>query len=681
MEPTPPLKPPVSSAPPRPAGPPPSAMAPQRQADPASAPNIRNPFLTKPPAATAASVAQQQQAASVRNMPQNPQQNLNQPPQQQIQAQQQMHAMQAAGQVPQPAMASVVPVVDDDASSATARLPLGQRLLSKGLISADQLETALREQRTQGAHKKMLGAILVEMGFITESALGEVLAESSGVKSFELRKAVLDPKLIKKIPKEVALRCKAVPVNIDRDTVSIAITDVYNILAIDQIRRYFPANYKIVPVYSVEAEILEVIDQYYGYEMSIEGILREIETGISENNTLSGEIEGYVNPTVRLVDALLIDAVKRGASDIHLEPEGAFLRVRYRVDGKMLQTRSLHKEYWPAIVVRLKIMAGMNIAENRHPQDGRISYNVFGREVDMRVATHPTVHGENIVMRILDKHQSLLPLERLGFHEHNERTLKRLLKRPEGMFIITGPTGSGKTTTLYSILNYINSPDRNIMTLENPVEYQMPLIRQSDIREETGMDFITGIKSLLRQDPDVIFIGEIRDEATANMAMRAAMTGHQVYTTLHTNDALGAIPRLIDTGIPPHLLAGSLICTMAQRLIRKLCKYCKRPNLATIEECRILDVNTDNPPVIYHHFGCHRCSGTGYKSRIAVTEILVVDKGMDELIATGATRRMMLEYALSKGFVPMIQDGIGKVLEGMTDLEELIRTVDLTERL
>jgi len=322
----------------------------------------------------------------------------------------------------------------------------------------------------------------------------------------------------------------------------------------------------------------------------------------------------------------------------------------------------------------------MNIAETRNPQDGRIGLTALGRDVDFRVATQPTVHGENVVLRILDKSKSLVPLERLGFSEHNMMTLKRCLKRPEGIIIVTGPTGSGKTTTLYSILSYINSIDVNIMTLEDPVEYQLPLIRQTSVREGS-VDFQSGIKSLMRQDPDIIFIGEVRDEETAIMAVRAALTGHQVYTTLHTNDALGSIPRLGDIGVPAHLLAGSLICAVAQRLARKLCVHCKKAKPATEEECRVLGADLDNPPTIFEAVGCASCGYKGYKGRTAVVEILRVDKGLDELIATHATRNQMLEYAIKEGFVTMMQDGIRKILSGEIDMAELINTVDLTDRL
>lgn len=555
---------------------------------------------------------------------------------------------------------------------------IGERLTELGLVSSDQLQVALQEQR---ATKKMLGNILVEMNFITESALSEVLAESAGAEKFDAKSTMLDGNLLKLVPKDVCMRNKVIPVSQHADgTVNVAMADIYNVLAIDQVRRYLPKNSKIVPLFSTESEINQLIDQYYQYEMSIDGILREIETGIREKTQLDGREEGYVNPTVRLVNALLIDAIKHGTSDIHFEPEGTFLRLRYRIDGKLQQIRTFHRDYWAAMVVRIKIMSGMNIAESRQPQDGRINFKALGREVDFRVATQPTVHGENIVLRILDKSKALVAMEKLGFTEHNTNLLKRCLKRPEGIIIVTGPTGSGKTTTLYSILSYINSIDVNIMTLEDPVEYQLPLIRQTSVREGS-VDFSSGIKSLMRQDPDIIFVGEVRDEETALMAVRAALTGHQVFTSLHTNDALGSIPRLGDIGVPAHLLAGSLICSIAQRLARKLCQECKKPKQANEEECRVLNVDPENPPTIYDPAGCPACSGKGYKGRTAVIEIMRVDKGMEELISTHATRTQMMEYLLENGFIPMVQDGIGKVLRGEIDLQELIDTVDLTDRL
>jgi type IV pilus assembly protein PilB len=573
---------------------------------------------------------------------------------------------------------SLMPATIEEEARVKRPMRIGEQLINLGLISKDQLEIALQEQK---ANKKLIGTILVEMGFITESALGEVLAESAGTEKFDARSTMLDPALIKAVPKEVAMRNKAIPVGYNETgAVQIAMADIYNVIAIDQIRRHLPRGVKISPVFCTEQEVLELIDQYYHYELSIDGILREIETGIRDKKALSGQEEGYVNPTVRLVNALLIDAIKTGTSDIHFEPEGSFLRLRYRIDGQMTQIRSFHRDYWQAMLVRLKIMAGMNIAETRNPQDGRISFQVMGREVDFRVAAQPTVYGENVVMRLLDKRKSLVALEKLGFSEHNMKQLKRLLKRPEGIIIVTGPTGSGKTTTLYSVLNYINSIDVNIMTLEDPVEYQLPLIRQTNVREGS-VDFSSGIKSLMRQDPDIIFVGEVRDEETALMAVRAALTGHQVFTTLHTNDAMGSIPRLNDIGVPAHLLAGSLICAIAQRLARKLCDKCKKPRQATAEECRILGYPLDTPPTIYDPHGCQNCNHKGYKGRTAIIEILRVDKGMDELIATHATRSQILEHALDNGFIPMVMDGIDKVVNGEIDLQELIGTIDMTDRL
>lgn len=570
---------------------------------------------------------------------------------------------------------------------------LGVRLIEKGMITSDQLEVVLREQRANPTAKKMLGDLLISMGFITESDLAEALTESSGIKNIDLQAAVLDPDLINLVPKEVAVRYKVIPVVQTEDSVSIAMTDVYNIMAIDQVKRYFPKHVKIIPFYAAETDIMGIIDQYYRYEMSINGILREIENNANNAKSADGGgkaqsitdpslmEEGYVNPTVRLVDALLLDAIKVGASDIHFEPESTVLRLRYRIDGKMTQIRSFHKEYLQAILVRIKIISGMNITETRNPQDGRISYNVFGRVVDFRVATQPTIHGENIVMRILDKKASIVPLSNLGFSESNSKLLKKLLKRPEGIVIVTGPTGSGKSTTLYSILNFINSIDKNIMTLEDPVEYQLPLIRQANVREGSGMNFTDGIKSLMRQDPDIIFIGEVRDAATATMALRAAMTGHQVFTTLHTNDAIGAIPRLTDIGVSPQLISGSVICIMAQRLARKLCPDCKRGEPANAEECRIMGISSEDPPIIYHRIGCDKCKNTGTKGRIGISEILPIDRGLDELIAKEVTRQVMVDYALDHGLIPMVEDGIGKVLQGVIDLEELIGTIDMTSRL
>ena len=431
-----------------------------------------------------------------------------------------------------------------------------------------------------------------------------------------------------------------------------------------------------------EQEISRAIDQYYGHELSIDGILHEIETGEIDYRSLAASLDEYSQPVVRLVDALLTDAVKREASDIHFEPEASFLRIRYRVDGILRQIRALHKSYWAAMAVRLKVIAGMNIAETRAPQDGRISLNISGRSIDFRVAAQPTIHGENVVLRILDRQKGIVPLDKLGLDEHQYDMLRLMIARPEGIILVTGPTGSGKTTTLYSVLNHINEEGVNIMTLEDPVEYPMSMIRQTSIAETAKLDFANGIRSMMRQDPDVILVGEVRDTETAEMAFRAAMTGHQVYSTLHTNSAIGAIPRLLDIGILPDIMAGNIIGVVAQRLVRKLCVHCRKPHPAEAHERRLLGVSAQHTsPTVYRATGCETCEFQGYRGRIAIMELLRMDPDLDELIARRGTARELKNAALAKGFRPLAEDGLRRVLDGSTSLDEVGRVIDLTERM
>jgi len=579
------------------------------------------------------------------------------------------------------------PITPNKPAQNTAQMPnssgpdIGSKLLEKKVISEDQLNIAIKE-RERLANAKSLGVILVDMGFVSEGALGEILNESAGIKKFDLKASIVDSKLVKKIPKDFAVHNKLIPVSHTSDSILVAMVDVFDIIAIDQMRRFFPPNFRIDPVFVAETEIMQAIDQYYDYEMSIEGILKEIESGGAAKMNDETQLRGdYKSPMVRLVDAVLNDAVHHGASDLHFEPEAQFLRIRYRIDGKMVQIRSIHKDYWSAIAVRIKIMSGMNIAETRKPQDGRIEAEILGRKIDFRVSTQPTINGENIVMRILDEKQSVMTLDKLGFSEHCINILKKIVKRPEGVVILTGPTGSGKTTTLYTVLNYINSIDKNIMTLEDPVEYHIPLIRQSNIKSDIGMDFATGIKAILRQDPDVILVGEIRDKETAITAIQAAMTGHQVYSSLHTNDALSAIPRLMNIGVPNYLMSGSLIGIIAQRLARKLCSHCKVEAPIDDFEKKLLGNRFASVTKLYKAVGCEKCSGTGYRGRMAVSEILPFDRELDEMVVQGKTRKDMHKYALEQGFIPMVEDGLEKVVQGSIDLKELVRVVDLTDRM
>ncbi len=551
------------------------------------------------------------------------------------------------------------------------------QLIEKKVISEDQLQIAKREQeKTRG--QKSIAVILAEMGFVSEGMIGEIMSESAGVKKFDFRSSIINAKLVKKIPKEFAIHNKLIAVGHTKTSVTIAMSDIFDIVAIDQVRKSFPSQVQIIPVYATENEIISAIDQYYDYEMSIEGILKEVENsrnkGIGNDSDLKGD---YRSPVVRLVDAIITDAVHRGASDLHFEPENLFLRIRYRVDGKMTQIRSIHKEYWSAISVRIKIIAGLNITETRRSQDGRIQTEVLGRRIDLRVSSHPTIHGENIVMRILDEKRSISTLEELGFSENNLQVLNKIINKPEGVIIITGPTGSGKTTTLYTVLNKINTIDKNIMTLEDPVEYRIPLIRQSHIRSDIGMDFASGIRTLLRQDPDVILVGEVRDAETAVTAIQAAMTGHQVYTSLHTNDAVSAIPRLMNMGVPQYLMSGSLIGVVAQRLCRKLCQFCKKKYKLNPEEREAFSKYKIEE--LYRAEGCDKCNNSGYRGRIVIAEVFAFDEELDELVANKASRRELLKYINSKGFVSMAEDGLIKAKQGLLDLKELTRIVDLSK--
>ncbi len=560
-------------------------------------------------------------------------------------------------------------------------LRLGELLVQKGIISQDQIRIALTEQKKQKEH---LGKILVRLGFATEAVVLDVLGGALGQQSIDLSKVVVDSEAVRLIPKDFARRYRILPLTyeLNRNRLTVAMADTLNVVTIDQINALLGGDVEVVPLLATEADIEKAIDQFYGFELSVDGIIQEIETGEIDYASLEEDSGEYSQPVVRLVNALIADAVKRGASDIHLEPEQGFMRFRYRIDGVLRQIRSLHKKYWSAIAVRVKVMAGMDIAETRAPQDGRISLSLSGRPIDFRVSTMPTVHGENLVLRILDRQKGLVELPQLGLEESVLGSLRLMVARPEGIILVTGPTGSGKTTTLYSVLSHLNTETVNIMTLEDPVEYPMGQIRQTSINEAVRLDFATGVRAILRQDPDIILIGEVRDEETASMAFRAAMTGHQVFATLHTNNALGAIPRLLDLGIRPDIMAGNIIGIIAQRLVRKLCNQCKEAYEPSDLELRVLGIAaSDPPPLIYRAKGCIHCDNQGYRGRIAVMELLRFDREIDALIARGATLSEIDAAATAKGFATLADAAGKRVIEGVTSIDEVSRVVDLTERL
>lgn len=554
---------------------------------------------------------------------------------------------------------------------------LGLALIEKGILSEDQLRIALLDQRK---FDRPLGKLLVSLGFVSEDTLRDALSESLGKQSIDLATALIDPSALNKVPCEVAKRHHLLPLNYDDAParLTIAVSDPNDIVALDCIQGLAGNHVKLETILAGEAEIDRAIDQAYGYDLSINGILHEIETGkiAAQGSRLLGS--DYSQPVVRLIDAILTNAVKQEASDIHFEPESGFLRIRYRIDGLLRQIRSLHKAYWPAMAVRLKVLSSMNIAETRAPQDGRISLSVRGRPIDLRVSVQPTIHGENIVLRILDRQKSLISLDQLELSNHQRNRLNRMITRPEGIILVTGPTGSGKTTTLYSVLAHLNTETVNIMTLEDPVEYQLARIRQTTVTESSKLDFVNGIRSMMRQDPDIILVGEIRDTETANMAFRAAMTGHQVYATLHTNSALGAIPRLLDIGILPDIIASNIIGIIAQRLIRRLCPYCKVASKATDDEISLIHRIANNQlPTLFRPTGCARCDFQGYRGRLAIMEILHMNADINDLITRRCAVREIRALAAEQGFISLADDGLRRVAEGTSTLAELQRVVDL----
>ena len=553
---------------------------------------------------------------------------------------------------------------------------LGEWLAAKGLISHDQLRIALMEQAISG---QPLGRQLIELGFITDTVLRDVLAKNAGEASIDLSQVVADPEAIALAPEQLARRHHILPLTVDNDghSLTVAVPDLFNLVALDQLRAHLEGRYDIRPVLAAEAQILEYLDKFYGFDLSVDGILKEIETGEVDWSTLQMGTE-YTQPVVRLVSALLAEAVKRGASDVHFEPEPAFLRVRYRIDGVLEPVRSLHRKYWAAISVRLKVISGLNIAESRAPQDGRLSLTLYGRSIDFRVSSLPTLHGENIVLRVLDREKAIIPLDRMGLPQGTLDRLMGAIARPEGLVIVTGPTGSGKTTTLYSLLTHLNREEVNIMTLEDPVEYPHPLIRQTSLTELSKVDFAGGVRAIMRQDPDILLVGEIRDREAAEMAFRAAMTGHLVFTTLHTHSALGVFPRLVDMGIRPAILAGNVVAVVAQRLVRRLCPHGRRSYAPKPEEAALL--GEPAPTRIFKARGCIHCAYKGYKGRLPLMELLLLDGDMDEALLRGATPRELADLASTKGWRPLADDALDRVRAGDTSLAEILRVVDMARR-
>ena len=543
------------------------------------------------------------------------------------------------------------------------------RLTEAGLLSRDQLQIGLTESKRSG---DSLDKSLLRLGFVTDSLLVQAdethqRGMSRQGERINLPEVLPDPDALALIPADVARCHQLVPVSLRDKRLLVAVADLYDLPAQDKVRSLLDAADS--PTFTVASapEIASAIDRFYGFELSIDGILHEIETGEINHNILTSD-DDYHQPVVRLVDAILIDAVKSDASDIHFEPEAGFIRIRYRVDGVMRQIRSFHIDYWAAIVVRVKVLAELNIAESRAPQDGQLSMSVSGRSIEFRVSCMPTVHGENIVLRILDRQKGIVPLDKLGLHNHTLKKLTDSMERPEGLILITGPTGSGKTTTLYSMLAHKSDERINIMTLEDPVEYPMAMLRQTTVNEQVKLDFSSGIKSILRQDPDVILVGEIRDGEVAEMVFRASMTGHQVYSTLHANSAVGAIARLKDIGVTPSIISDSVISIVGQRLVRKLCLNCR----VTASE------PTDEGQCFTHKpGGCDSCNSQGYRGRIAVIEVLRFNDVIRDLVVSDANVSAISEYAAQQGYSNLPMEAMKLVYAGVTSITEVSRVIDI----
>ncbi|WP_438314262.1 type IV-A pilus assembly ATPase PilB [Candidatus Caldatribacterium sp. SIUC1] len=553
---------------------------------------------------------------------------------------------------------------------------LGEILLAKYTITPEQLERALEEQRKTG---EKLGEVLQRMGLVESKEVYEALAEQLGIPYVDLDSYVIDPRVVTLLPEKFCRQHQVVPVGEEKNALILAMANPVDVVAIDRVR--LMTKKEVKPVMASPQDIEKVLNAYYGIGESVEELIREAET--QESLVLPEEEEelkidqlkalGEEAPIIRVVNMLILQAIRSGASDIHIEPQEDQVRIRFRIDGILHDITSTSIQVHPALVSRIKILSRMNIAERRLPQDGRFQVTVDNRTVDFRVSSLPTIFGEKIVMRILDKSALLLDLDRLGFEEEDLEKFYRLIQHPYGMILLTGPTGSGKTTTLYSALNFINKPDLNIITIEDPVEYRLPGINQVQVRPKIGLTFANTLRAIMRQDPDVIMVGEIRDYETAEIAIHAALTGHLVFSTLHTNTAAGALVRLQEMGIPSYLIASALIGVVAQRLVRKVCERCKVEFEVRGPIARELTGGKEDHLVLFRGKGCPECNKTGYRGRIAVSEVLVMDDDLRALVLRNATEREITERACEKGMRTLRENAIRKVLRGVTTLEEMYR--------
>ncbi len=550
---------------------------------------------------------------------------------------------------------------------AKDRMRIGEILTGAGYITDEQLEKALKEQIVTG---EKLGEILINKGWITKEELEGALAKQIGVSRFDLASYIVDPEVIRLIPEHLARQYKLIPVFKTGDVLTVAMGDPTNVFVIDELQR--ATGCMIEPVLADEMSVHKAHEQYYGTS----GSLQEIVTALSKDKIKNFEDLGEEAPVIKLVNLIIVKAIEQGASDIHIEPEDKLLGIRYRIDGILYRKESLPKYLQPAIISRIKIMSGLDVAEKRLPQDGRIVMKVGNKDIDFRVSTCPTIHGENAVLRILDKSSMKVGLEGTGFSHEQLETFKDLLSQPYGIILVTGPTGSGKTTTLYSALKMLNKEDVNVMTVEDPVEYQFPQIRQVPVNPKIGLTFAAALRSFLRQDPDIIMVGEIRDVETAEIAVQAALTGHLVLSTLHTNDAPTAFTRLIEMGIEPFLVSSSLMGVLAQRLVRRICPHCKEEYIPSEEVLKDLGMDPKSEVKFSRGKGCKLCRNTGYKGRIGIFELLISSPAIQELVLKRASADEIKNQGRKEGLITLRDSAIRKLLDGVTTVSEVFRVTE-----
>ena len=559
------------------------------------------------------------------------------------------------------------------------KMQLGQLLLAQGVITEQQIEHALTQQRESG-HSKLLGEVLVDLGYCTDNQISAALAEAYGVPYAQVGPKLCDPKAVELLPREFLEEHTVLPLFKVYDTLTVAVNEPTNVFLIDEIERISGCSVQVVcattkdikatlQTYLPSAHVFVIDDIIDEDGLDDFTLIENITQDISNLEEMAGQ-----SPVVKLVNYILFNAVRENASDIHVEPDDKSLRVRYRVDGKLYEKMRPPHQMHPAIVSRIKIMAELDIAQRRLPQDGGIHILVEGKAIDLRVSVMPGSFGEKVVIRVINPQKVLLNLESLGFAYDKLKIYREVMQAPNGIILVTGPTGSGKNTTLYATLAELNSDEINICTVEDPVECSMADINQFQVSDTVGFKFATALRSLLRQDPDIIMIGEIRDQETANIAVQAALTGHLVLSTLHTNDAPGAVTRLLDLGVAPYLVSASLISVLAQRLVRKICPNCKSEYQPPATLKKIVESLGTKIEKYYTGLGCKKCRNTGYAGRIAVHELLVPDEAVKELISENVSLKKLRQTAVKRGMTPLVLDGLEKVKAGIISVEEVLRT-------